>query len=328
MVVIEQVSSDVLRGNTMGDPAVRRVPVYLPPGYDEEAGNRYPTAYMLTGFTGRGTMLLNDSAFDETLPERLDRLITSGAVQPMIVVMPDCFTRLGGSQYLNSSATGRYEDHVVDELVTYIDAHYRTRSEPGQRAVLGKSSGGYGSVILAMRHPDVFGLMACHSGDMYFEYCYKPDIITAVKTLPRYGGLEGFLRDFTTTRPRGGDWAPTLNAVAMASCYSPNPQAPQGFDLPFREDTDELREDVWARWLEWDPVRLVERYADALRSLRLCWLDCGKSDEFNLNLGARIFCKRLADRDIPYHYEEFDDGHMNIQYRYDVSLKAISEALG
>jgi enterochelin esterase-like enzyme len=164
-VVIETIESRVLQGNPLGDPPVRRVPVYLPEGYDS-GDARYPVAYMLTGFTGRGTMLLNDTTFDENLPDRLDRLIDSGAIQPMIVVMPDCFTRLGGSQYLNSSATGRYEDHVVDELVPYVDARYRTRAEAGQRAVLGKSSGGYGSVVLAMRHPEVFGLMACHSGDM------------------------------------------------------------------------------------------------------------------------------------------------------------------
>lgn len=328
MVVIEEVRSEVLQGNALGDPSVRRVPVYLPPGYDAEPERRYPSAYMLTGFTGRGTMLLNESPFDENLPQRLDRLIGSGVIQPMIVVMPDCFTRLGGSQYLNSSATGRYEDHVIDELVPYVDAHYRTRAEPGQRAVLGKSSGGYGSVILAMRHPEVFGLMACHSGDMYFEYCYKPDIIAAVKTLPRYGGLSGFLRDLYTIRPRNRDFNPTLNTIAMASCYSPNPEAPHGFDLPFDEVTGEIREDVWKRWLEWDPVYLVDRHVNALRGLRLCWLDCGKLDEFNLHLGARIFTRQLERRSVVYYYEEFEDGHMNIQYRYDASLKAISDALG
>lgn len=328
MIVIEEVTSEVLRGNPLGDPAVRRVPVYLPPGYDAEPGRRYPSAYMLTGFTGRGTMMLNDSGFDENLPQRLDRLIATGQVQPMIVVMPDCFTRLGGSQYLNSSATGRYEDHVIDELVPYIDARYRTRAEHGQRAVLGKSSGGYGSVILAMRHPEVFGLMACHSGDMYFEYCYKPDLIAYAKNISRWGGLAAFLRDLYTIRPRNRDWQASVNAVAMAACYSPNPESPHGFDMPVDEATGEILEDVWSRWLDWDPVYLVPRYAAALRRLRLCWLDCGKLDEFNLNLGARIFCKRLEERGIPYHYEEFEDGHMNVQYRYDVSLKAISEAIG
>jgi S-formylglutathione hydrolase FrmB len=327
-VVIETIESRVLQGNPLGDAPVRRVPVYLPEGYDN-GDARYPVAYMLTGFSGRGMMLLNDTSFDENLPERLDRLIGSRVIQPMIVVMPDCFTRLGGSQYLNSSATGRYEDHVVDELVPAIDARYRTRAEAGQRAVLGKSSGGYGSVVLAMRHPGVFGLMACHSGDMYFEYCYKPDLLSYVKAIGKWGGLDGFLRDLLTIRPRGKDFWPTLNIVAMASCYSPNPDAPHGFDVPVDEH-GALREDVWARWLEWDPVFMLghEPYAQALRGLKLCFLDCGTQDEFNLNLGARIFTQRLTARGIMHRYEEFEDGHMGIQYRYDVSLKVISDALG
>ncbi|MBI4789925.1 MAG: esterase family protein [Chloroflexi bacterium] len=325
-VVIETIISNVLRDNPLGDPFVRRVPVYLPPGY-ESGDARYPVAYVLTGFTGRGTMLLNDAAWDENIAQRMDRLIAEGKVRPMILVMPDCFTRIGGSQYINSSAVGRYEDHIVQELVPYFDAKYKTLADRDHRAVAGKSSGGYGSVMLATRNPDVFGLMASHSGDMYFEYGYKPDIIKALRALPKYGGLDKFWNDFPTMHPKSGDFPPTLNTIAMAACYSPNPNAPHGFDLPFDLETGELREDVWARWLEWDPVYLVDKYAEALRSLRLIYLDAGLRDEFNLQYGARIFVKRLKERGIPYVHQEFDDGHMGIQYRYDVSLKAISDAI-
>jgi S-formylglutathione hydrolase FrmB len=326
-VIIETFASEALRGNPLGDPFVRRVPIYLPPGY-YDGDTRYPSVYVLTGFTGRGMMLLNDAAWDETIAQRTDRLIAEGKVRPMILVMPDCFTRIGGSQYLNSPAVGRYEDHVVSELVTYVDQNYRTIADRDHRAVVGKSSGGYGAVMLAMRHPDAFGLMACHSGDMYFEYCYKPDIVCAVRALKKFGGLDKFWNDFPTIRPKDRDFSATLNIIAMAACYSPNPNAPHGFDLPFDTETGELREDVWARWLEWDPVCLVDKYADALRSLRLIYLDAGLRDEFNLQYGARIFCQRLKPRGIPFVHEEFDDGHMNIQYRYDNSLKAISDTIG
>ena len=325
-VVIETITSNVLRGNPLGDPFVRRVPVYLPPGY-ESGSTRYPSVYVLTGFTGRGTMLLNDAAWDENIAERMDRLIAQGTVRPMILIMPDCFTRIGGSQYLNSSAVGQYEDHVVKELVPFFDNKYRTIADRDHRAVVGKSSGGYGSVILAMRHPDVFGLMASHSGDMYFELCYKPDIVSALKALPKLGGLDKFWDNIPTIRPRDKNFRDAINIVAMAACYSPNPNAPHGFDLPFDLETGELRADVWARWLEWDPVYLVDKYADALRSLRLIYLDAGLRDEFNLQYGARIFCKRLKQRGISYVYEEFDDGHMSIGYRYDQSFRAISEAI-
>ncbi len=325
-IIIEAITSDVLRDNPLGDPQVRRVPIYLPPDYDRDRA-RYPVVFVLAGFAGRGLTFLNDEAWDETLAERMDRLIAEGKVRPMILVMPDCFTRLGGSQYLNSPAVGRYEDHVTQELVACVDQKYRTLADRDHRAVVGKSSGGYGAVILALRHPDVFGLMACHSGDLYFEYCYKPDIIHAIRGLSKFGGLEKFWNEFPTLHPRDHAFNATLNVVAMSACYSPNPAAPHGFDLPFDPETGELREDVWQRWLAWDPVRLVDRYADALRTLRLIYLDAGLRDEFNLQYGARIFVSRLKARGIAFVHEEFDDGHFGIQYRYDNSLKAISNAM-
>jgi S-formylglutathione hydrolase FrmB len=188
-VIIESVQSEVLRGNPLGDPFVRQVPIYIPPDYDLSS-QRYPVAFVLAGFTGRGLSFLNDSAWGETIAQRMDRLIAQGKVHPMILVMPDCFTRIGGSQYINSPAVGQYEDHVVKELVQFVDANYRTRASRDHRAVVGKSSGGYGAMILAMRHPDVFGLMASHSGDAYFELCYKPDMIGALRGLHRYGGID------------------------------------------------------------------------------------------------------------------------------------------
>jgi len=179
------IASSVLRNNALGDPTDRRVPVYLPPGYDQ-SDTRYPSVYLLTGFTGRGTFLLNDAAFDEPIHERLDRLINTGQIEPMIVVMPDRFPRYGGSQYLNSTATGQYEDHLVEEVIPFIDQCYRTRAEPGYRAIGGKSSGGYGAIVQAMHHPDTFGAIACHSGDMYFDYCYKPDFVKFINAAARH----------------------------------------------------------------------------------------------------------------------------------------------
>ena len=326
-VVIETIDSRVLQGNAMGDPTRRQLPVYLPPGYDSDAGRRYPSAYVLSGFTGRGITLLNDVWGDDTLPQRLDRLIAGGRMQPMIVAMPDCVTHLGGSQYINSGATGRYEDYLIDEIVPFVDACFRTRATRDARAILGKSSGGYGAVIQAMRHPEIFGLAASHSGDMHFEWCYKPDFITLVAHIERYGGLKAFCDSAQTIRPRDAVFRSILNTVAMASCYSPNPASPVGFDLPFDQHDAEMQDEVWQRWLTWDPVHLVARHGAALKSLKLLYLDVGTTDEFNLQFGARLFCKRLREQNIAHRYEEFDDGHMNIPYRYDHSFAAISEAL-
>lgn len=332
-IIIETIPSALLRDNPLGDPATRQAPVYLPPGY-EQGQARYPTVYLLAGYTGRGTYMLNDSAFDETIQERLDRLIESGLIQPMLVVMPDGFTRYGGSQYINSSATGRYEDHLTQELIPAIDRRYRTRAEAGYRAIAGKSSGGYGALVLAMHHPDLFGAVACHSGDMYFEYCYKPDFPLFLNAAGRLDlqtpeALAQFLAGFSPKmHPKPANFFDILSVAAMAACYSPNPATPGGFDLPFDMTTGELRPDIWQRWLAHDPITLLqaEPHAAALRGMKLVYLDCGNRDEHALHYGARIFCRRLTGLNIPYVYQEFDGGHRNTQFRYDVSLRLISQA--
>jgi S-formylglutathione hydrolase FrmB len=319
-------TSDVLKGNASGDPYERDLYCYLPPGYDT-SGKRYPVIYFLAGFTGTGRMMLNQSAFDEAIDARLDRLIGSGAMPPAIAVLPDCMTRFGGSQYVNSSATGRYEDYVIDELVPLVDAKLRTLPGRDHRGVTGKSSGGYGAFRLAMRHPDVFGALGSHAGDAYFDYCYFLDFPKFVLGVQKYGGtIESFWERFLEL-PKKSVAFDALNILAMAACYSPNPSAPLGIDLPVDLRTGEVREDVWRRWLDFDPVRMAPKCADALRSMKTIFLDAGLKDEFQLQLGARILCARFDDLGVKYTYEEFDDGHMGVVYRYDRSFVELTKAL-
>jgi S-formylglutathione hydrolase FrmB len=310
--------SSVLKGNPPGDKHIRDLMVYLPPGYNE-SGVTYPTVYCLTGFAGRGKMLLNDVAFAPNLAERMDRLITAGAVKPMIVVMPDCFTYYGGSQYINSTATGRYEDYLTQEIVAFVDGMFRTICDRHSRAVMGKSSGGYGSLIMGMRHANVFGLVCSTSGDAYFEHCYLMDVPKAFRVIK--GDPNAFLNKFWAEEKKGKDDFPALNIIGMSACYSPNGT---GYDLPFDLETGEIRPDVWSRWVENDPVRLVEKNVENLKSLKLLYLDAGTRDEFGLDLGARILSKKLRDLDVTHVHEEFDDGHFNISYRYERSLELIS----
>ena len=171
-VILESFTSRVLADNPLGDPATRNLPIILPPDY-AASDKRYPVIYGLTGFTGSGPMMFNVSAWQPNLQQRIDRLMAEGKLPPAIYVLPDCFTRYGGSQYLNSTAIGRYEDYVIDEIVPHIDRTYRTIAGPEGRGVFGKSSGGYGSIMLGMKHPDVFGAVACHSGDMAFDLAYR-----------------------------------------------------------------------------------------------------------------------------------------------------------
>ena len=325
-VEVVEFESALLRGNPAGDPHVRRVPVYLPPSYDAEPGRRFPVVFVLTGFTGRGRMLLNDNPWSPSLDDRLDTLIAAGCPE-LIAVMPDCYTRFGGSQYMDSAATGRYESHIVNELVPWADGRYRTLARREHRAVAGKSSGGYGALHLGMRHPELFGALACHSGDMLFEYCYQTDFPKACSVLQEAGGVQKFLEAFEAKPQKGKDEFLTLNILGMAACYSPEPGAELGVGLPFDLATGLPRDDVWRRWLEHDPLRRLPQHADALRSMRLLWIDCGKRDEFHLHHGAREFARALNRLGIAHVHEEFDDGHMNVPYRYDRSLPALARAL-
>ena len=321
-VVCLQHKSKILENNPLGDKFIRDVFVYLPPDYDED--KFYPSVYVLTGFTGRGKMLLNDSAFSPNLAERMDKLISDGKIRPMIAVMPDCFTRYGGSQYINSSATGNYEDYLVKEIVPFVDENFQTLKNKNSRAVMGKSSGGYGSLMMAMRHADIFGLACSTAGDAYFEFVYLPGIAEGFRSMK--GDPQGLLEKFWDETQRKGkhDFA-ALNTIGMSVCYSPNPESEMGFDLPFDLETGEIREDIWARWLEHDPVRLVEKSVENLKSLKLLYIDAGTRDEFALDLSARILCDKLKKHDIPFIHEEFDDGHFNIGYRQNRSLELISE---
>lgn len=320
-VVCLQHKSRILENNPAGDPHIRDLYVYLPPNYDESL--RYPSVYVLSGFTGRGKMLLNDSAFTPNFAERMNRLIATERIRPMIAVLPDCFTRFGGSQYLNSTATGNYESYLTDEIVGFVDATFRTIPDRASRAVIGKSSGGYGALMMAMRHADRFGLVCSTAGDAYFECCYLPDFVKAYRAIK--GDPDALIAKMWNEEAKKGKHDfDGLNLIGMSACYSPNGT---GFDLPFDLETGELRPDIWAKWLENDPVRLVEKSVENLRSLELLYIDAGTSDEFALDVGARVLASRLRDFGIDHIHEEFDGGHFNISYRFNGVLERVSDAL-
>lgn len=314
-------SSQVLKNNPLGDQSDRELYVYLPPGYDGK--KRFPVVYCLTGFTGRGKMLLNDSAFTPNLAERMDKLIDENSIKPMIVVMPDCFTHYGGSQYINSTATGNYEDYLTDEIVPFVDENLLTIADKNSRAVMGKSSGGYGALICGMRHAAQFGLICSTSGDCYFEMLYLPEFPKAFRAIRGYP-KRLLARFWDENEKKGKHDFDGLNIIGMSACYSPNGT---DFELPFNVQTGELREEIWQKWLENDPVRLVEKSVENLSSLKLLFIDAGTRDEFALDIGARVFCERLKKHNISFIHEEFDDGHFNISYRYNRSLELISEKI-
>jgi hypothetical protein len=323
------VVSEALRDNRLGDPHERPLWVYVPPGYDDEPERRYPAVYMIQGYTGQLDMWRNRSPFGaKNFPELSDELFGAGEAPPCITVWIDAWTSLGGSQFLDSPAIGCYHAYLCDEIVPWVDERYRTLAAPEHRGIQGKSSGGYGAMVTAMLRPDLFGGLATHAGDALFDVCYAKDFGETLRVLrDRYDGTyERFWEDFRS-RPlvsKPGDHV-LVNTWGMAAAYSADEHGT--VRLPFDGQGRTIPE-VWERWLEWDPVRMAERYADALRSQRAIYIDAGKSDEFFLDLGAEAFrseLERIGVTDV--FFELFDGKHGGIVWRYPLALKYLAERL-
>jgi S-formylglutathione hydrolase FrmB len=321
-----EIESRALAGNLLGDPTRRDLLVYLPPRF--KSGDRPPLLVDLVGFTGSGQIHANWKNLGENLPERLDRLIGENKMPPVAAAFPDCFSRLGGNQYINSAAIGRYEDYLLAEVVPLVESRLGVGG-PGRRGVFGKSSGGYGAIVHAMRHPDVWAAAACHSGDMGFELTYLADLPTVLNELARnhQGSIERFIRHFESTlKPTDKDLT-VLNFLAMAASYDPDPGQFLGIRLPCDPATAEIIPERWANWQAHDPLNLVEGVAGSLRRLKALYIDCGDHDQFHLHFGARRLSRALRRLGIAHRYEEFPDDHSSVDYRMDESLPFLARAL-
>ncbi|HET8567994.1 MAG TPA: alpha/beta hydrolase-fold protein [Candidatus Limnocylindria bacterium] len=320
------IDSPALAGNPLADPSRRTVLAWVPPG--GAAG--LPAIYFLHGFTGSARGWLNVSVFAPTVPERLDALVAAGEIPPVVAVFPDGMTAVGGTQWTDAPAVGRYQSYVADDVVREVEARLGTIPRREARAALGKSSGGYGALCLGRDRGDVFALVGAHAPDSFFEYCYVPDLPKAAGALAANPDPAAWLADARRrareTKLGPGDHAP-LNVIGMAAHYSPNPAAPLGLDLPFELPSGRIREDVWARWLAHDPVRFVPAHADAYRRLEGVYLDAGTRDEFNLRWGVRMVAAALRDLGAKVEHQEFEDGHVGTSYRYEQSVRWIAARL-
>jgi enterochelin esterase-like enzyme len=348
--------SKLLVGNALGDPHRRTLDVWLPPQYDQAKGRglgkRFPVFYDLVGYTGAGQSHTNWRNFDENVPERVARLIHERKMGPAIVVFPDCFTALGGNQYINSSAIGRYADYLTQELIPFVDGEFRTLAQRAHRGCFGKSSGGYGAMIHAMKYTKYWGAIANHSGDAYFDFIYRADWPNTLDELAKHrrpkrapgaydvtaatadltpglddGRVARFLEYIWSKRQPSSAEVHCLMDVAMAASYDPDPEAPNGFRLPFNLETGELIAARWRQWLKHDPVRLVGRYARNLKTLRGIFIDCGWRDQYRIHYGSRQLSMQLQAHGVTHRYEEFDGTHSGIDDRMDLSLPFLYKAL-
>ncbi|GAC1582009.1 MAG: alpha/beta hydrolase-fold protein [Candidatus Elarobacter sp.] len=324
---IDFVDSPALRDNPLGDPSMRPLAVYTPPGYDPQGSRRYPVLYCLHGYTGDVAALVAGKPWDRNVIQRADHLVSEGAMAPALVAIVDGNTRLGGSQYVDSIHNGDYATYTVRDAIGHVDAHYRTIAGEGGRAVFGKSSGGFGALHLALAYPGTFAAFASHSGDAYFRYAHIPSFAATQRAVEQFGSPEAFVDAFERLPKKPQHWFSAIEMLGYAAAYSPTAKRAFAFDLPFDVTSGELREDVFARWLAYDPVERVAAGIAALERLRLRYVDCGRRDEYGLDIGARVFVQRCRDHGLTMRHEEFDDDHRNVGYRYDVSLPALADVL-
>ena len=323
------ITSELLRDNPLGDPYERPIWVYTPPEYDD-SDERYPTVYMIQGYTGHISMWANRTPYRQPFLETADAVFARGEAPGCVVVYVDAWTAYGGSQFVDSPGTGRYHSYLCDEVVPWVDERYRTRADRDARGIAGKSSGGFGAMITPMLRPDLFGAFATHAGDSLYEYCYIPTFGKAARQLRAYDHdifrwWAEFQGRVAFTKEEDGN---LLMMLGCSACFSAREDATP--ELPFDPRSGELRPDVWQRWLDWDPVRMIDKYADALRSMRAIWIDGGTKDEWFLDLGAEAFRAGLTRIGVPenrIHFELFDAGHGQIEYRYPLSLAWLATQL-
>jgi S-formylglutathione hydrolase FrmB len=323
------VESEALGDNPLGDPARRPLYVYRPPGVERDHPRPLPSVYVIQGYTGQLDMWFTRNPFQPTVIEAFDALFASGACPDAILVFVDAWTSYGGSQFLNSSGTGRYMDYLCDEVVEFVDSRYPTIGDRDHRGLAGKSSGGYGAMVVPMLRPDVFGALASHAGDALFEAAYLPEFPVFVRTIRDQfeGSIDVFFEQLAAFDHFDMDRFRAIEFYGYAAAYSPDPQQPGKALLPVDLATGRLIDDVWAQWLEKDPVRMAPAHDDALRSMRRIYLDAGMSDEYYLDLGATAFGAELDKLGVEHSLELFDGKHGGIAWRYPGAIRELVLAL-
>lgn len=318
------VDSKALAGNLLGDPTERLVDVYVPHGH---TGADLPLLVDLVGYTAGGPAHTAWKAFSENVPERLDRLIGDGKMPPVAVAFPDCFSRLGGNQYVNSPVLGNYEDFLIGEMLPAVEQKFGCGGS-GRRGVFGKSSGGYGALVHAMRHADIWAAAASHSGDAGFENLYLagfPDVLMALAK--KDNSVQAWMEAFEAKPKLDGKDTHLLMFLCQAASFDPAPEDYLGLRLPVTLDTCEIIEERWANWLAWDPAVMVKTHGENIGKLKGFFVDCGTDDQYAILYGTRRVHKELERQGIAHRYEEFPDNHSGIDYRMDVSLPFLAEAL-
>ena len=304
-IVSEKIHSPALEKTATGESPDRDVAVYLPPGYDASPAKRYPVIYLLHGIGDTHETWTDDAEDWSNIKSVMDKSIGEGRLRAMIIVMPDERTKWFGSFYVNSAATGNWEDFTVKDLVNFVDRKYRTITKPASRGIAGHSMGGYGAITLGMKHPEVYSVV----------YGMNP-------------GLIGWGGDLTIESPafksvleaktfdeilQGG--ALTAGTLTVAQAFSPNPNKPPFYaDFPFKMVDGKLQPDepAYTKWQDNFPVNMVGKYKLNLLKLKGLKFDSGYDDEYRfIPINSRALSLALTSNGIAHVFEEYNGDHRN-----------------
>lgn len=287
-----------LEGNLLGDSPDRHVMVYLPPSCDAQPNRRYPVVYMLHGFTDSDFKWFGGAGGWMKLKQVADEAIAGGASKEMILVVPNAFNKMHGAFYSDSVTTGDWEDFIVHDLVAYVDQHYRTIARPESRGLAGHSMGGYGTMRIGMKHPEVFSSI----------YALSPCCLVGMDSLamPKLKASSANIHDFADI---GKTDFYTMILYAIAAAWSPDPKNPPFYlDLPFGTPVPE--KDVVAKWNANMPMVLLDQHVPDLKRLHAIAFDAGKQDDFKAIPASLIVLDRiLTSYGIAHTYETYEGTH-------------------
>jgi len=297
-----KVHGPALEGNLSGEPADREVSIYLPPSYDRERSRRYPVVILLHGYslTNKYWVGTGGQGFGSIdVPGAMDRDVAGNKSREMILVMPDGNSKYDGSMYSSSVTSGDWEGFIADDLVGYVDGHYRTIANRASRGLAGHSMGGYGAIRIGMKRPDAFSslyiLSAC---------CLMNDPAGFARRPPPAPPSASGENASAAPRPRG--FANVVNAEAAA--WSPNPSNPPTyFDLPGAEGVDAAL--VAQKWAANSPLVMLDQYIANLKRYSGIGMDVGVQD--GLSASNEQLAKRLEAYKLPVAFETYEGDHVN-----------------
>jgi len=282
-----------LEGNLEGDSADRDVYIYLPPSYAKQPNRRYPVVYFLHGYGLDAERYWNIMK----VPETADKDIGMNTAKEMILVHPDAFTLFNGSMYSSSPTTGDWESFIADDLVAYVDSHYRSVPDRSGRGLAGHSMGGYGTMRIGMKRPDVFSSL----------YAMSSCCLTASLNPGGRGGAD-LEKLKSAAEAKGGCGRGGVVLLAEAAAWSPNPKNPPFFaDLPTKDG--QPQPDVVARWAANAPLAMVDQYIPNLKKMHAIGLEVGLQD--TLAASNKLLDETLTRMGVPHTFETYEGDHTN-----------------